>query len=147
MVAGLTIPLPFRAIGVTAWCGGSASLVVHFALLFDLFRTPWAWHALFPVSGLFLASAGFVAAWRGHREPLLRRYDDQVQGWHPRAKRVAQLMSLYSVGYFIVFIALRVRSPAGISERLSQAIAGSHSAAFFCVAAMIFTASPPSPSE
>ena len=137
-------PLVYRSAAVLAVCFGAVSFIIHLSLLLGLALAPWTWDLLFPPAFALLVVAGLIAAWRGREQPILKRYDVAVQGWRPWSERLAKAAAFYSVACFLVFIVARVLTPGELSTRFSQAIAASHSGAFFLIAAMIFSASPPS---
>lgn len=131
-----------RVAAGVALCFGVLSGLTHVAVLLGFVQAPWSWDLLFPAAFGSLIVSGLIAAWRGRDVPILRRYDASIQGWRPWALRSARLSAAYSVACFLAFIVVRVRTHGEMAASYSQAIAASNSAAFFVIAAMIFSASP-----
>ena len=143
LVTDAHVPLVYRVASRFAVCCGALSLLLHVSILLGFISASWTSDLLFPPAFASLVVAGLLAAWRGRDEPILGRYDAAVQGWRPWSARMAKLTAFYSVACFLAFIAIRVSTRGELSSKFSLAIAASHSAAFFLMAAMIFSASPP----
>jgi hypothetical protein len=143
VVADAHDSLAYRAAAAAAFCFGAASLLVHVLVVLGFTEAPWTSDVLFPVAFAFLVVSGLIAAWRGRDQPILKRYDPSIQGWRARPVQIAKLSAFYSVVCFVALVVVRLRTHGVMPARFSQAIEASHSAAFFLIAAMIFSAVPP----
>jgi hypothetical protein len=131
----------YRLAAGVALCGGIICFATHVGQLLGLITKSWGWNPLAPLAAAFCLPVGFLGAWRGRDAPMSKRYSARVQGFKPWAAWLAHSANAYSVLYFIVFVAIRIRSPEGNLDTLWDSGAASFSSAFFFNAFAILTAS------